>query len=284
MQPLAATRSLPAQAEPATTADTSAPRRRHLRRLRHTGSRLILSLSGLGVLVVLWALGVHALEGSMPLAHLFTPKAAFASLYELLSDGALNSDIIASLRRVGVSLGLALAIGVPTGLAVGASKWFETGTSGAFQFLRMISPLSWMPIAVMIFGIGDSPIYFLLAITALWPIVLNTASGVRQLDPRWLALAKSLSATRTEILVKVVLPGILGNILTGTRIAIGMIWILLVPCEMLGVTSGLGYYILDTRDRLAYSELMAVILLIGILGFALDGLARRVHQQWARSN
>ncbi|HEU0276980.1 MAG TPA: ABC transporter permease [Rhodanobacteraceae bacterium] len=256
---------------------------RGAQRARRVAANVALGLSGLGVLLVLWALGVHALERSMPLAHLFTPKAAIVSLYELLRQGELTTDIIASLRRVGVSLALALAAGIPTGLAVGSSRLFDATTRGAFQFVRMISPLSWMPIAVMLFGIGDAPIYFLLAITAVWPIVLNTASGVRQLDPRWLALARSLSATRTEVLFKIILPGILGHILTGVRIAIGIIWILLVPCEMLGVTSGLGYFVLDTRDRLAYSELMAVILLIGILGFTLDVAASRIHRHWART-
>ncbi len=259
----------------------SGSRRGH--RAREVATSAALGGAGLIVLLALWALGVHWLERDMPLAHLFTPKAAFVSLYELLRGGELTHDTIASLRRVGVSLALALAAGIPTGLAVGSSRLFDASTRGAFQFVRMISPLSWMPIAVMLFGIGDAPIYFLLAITAVWPIVLNTAAGVRQLDPRWLALAKSLSATRTEVLFKIILPGILGHILTGVRIAIGIIWILLVPCEMLGVTSGLGYFVLDTRDRLAYSELMAVILLIGVLGFTLDALASRVHRHWART-
>src|SRR5699024_1266442 len=99
--------------------------------------------------------------------------------------------------------------------------------SGAFQFLRMISPLSWMPIAVMAFGIGDKPIYFLLTITAIWPIILNTAAGVRSLDPSWLLLSKSLGANRRETLLYFITPGVLGHILTGVRVAIGMIWILL---------------------------------------------------------
>jgi NitT/TauT family transport system permease protein len=172
--------------------------------------------------------------------------------------------------------------GVPIGLAIGASRAVESGTSGAFQFLRMISPLSWMPIAVMVFGIGDAPIYFLLGFAAVWPVILNTAAGVRQLDPRWLALARSLSATRGEMLLRVVIPGTLSHILTGVRLAIGIIWIILVPAEMLGVSSGLGYFILDTRDRLAYSELMAVIVLIGILGFVLDAVAQNLHRRWAR--
>src|SRR3546814_12334304 len=133
-----------------------------------------------------------------------------------------------------------------------------------------------MPIAVMVFGIGDAPIYFLPTFAAVWPIILNTASGVRQLNPKWLLLAKSLSATRREVLFKIMVPGVLGNILTGARLALGIIWIVLVPCDMLVVSSGLGYFILDTRDRLAYSALMAVIIMNGARGFMLDA--------WAQNN
>ena len=169
---------------------------------------------------------------------------------------------------------------MPTGLAVGSLGWLEAATTPAFQFLRMISPLSWMPIAVMIFGVGDHPIYFLLTFAAVWPILLATSAGVNQLDSRWLQLARSLSATRWETLWHVILPGVLGHVLTGLRLAIGILWIVLVPCEMLGVSAGLGYFILDTRDRLAYSELMATVLLIGILGFALDASARALCRRW----
>lgn len=240
-------------------------------------------LAGLAVLVALWALGTHVLQSSIPLAAALAPGATFQSLYELVSSGELTHHTLMSMQRVLTGLALALLIGVPIGLAVGGSRVLENASSTAFQFLRMISPLSWMPIAVMIFGIGDAPIYFLLTFAAIWPIMLNTAAGVRQLDPKWLMLARSLSATRSEVLFRIVVPGILGNVLTGVRLAIGVIWIVLVPCEMLGVSSGLGYYILDTRDRLAYSELMAVIVLIGALGFLLDGLAQRAYRYWSRT-
>ncbi len=99
----------------------------------------------------------------------------------------------------------------------------------------------------MLFGIGDDPIYFLLTFAAVWPVLLNTAAGVRQLDPRWLLLSRSLAATPWETLRRVIIPGVLGHVLTGLRLAIGISWIVLVPCEMLGVSSGLGYFILDTR-------------------------------------
>jgi NitT/TauT family transport system permease protein len=210
----------------------------------------------------------------------FSLSATLASLWELLGRSELYLHIAVSLKRIFVGLFLALLVGVPLGLLVGSSRNLEAATTPAFQFLRMISPLSWMPIVVMLMGVGDQPIYFLLAFAAVWPILLNTAAGVRQLDPRWLQLSKSLSATRWETLRRVIIPGVMGHVLTGVRLAIGILWIVLVPCEMLGVSAGLGYYILDTRDRLAYSELMAMVLLIGLLGFALDAFARWLHQRW----
>ncbi|CAM5203876.1 Bicarbonate transport system permease protein CmpB [Castellaniella defragrans] len=250
--------------------------------LKLTTGRLALSLSGLLVLLLLWGGGILLLGQNLAMARLFSPFQALPSLVHLLADNQLTMHTLVSLRRVAVGLFWALIFGVPIGLAVGASTRLESATSGAFQFLRMISPLSWMPVAVMLFGIGDAPIYFLPSFAAVWPIILNTSAGVRQLDRRWLMLARSLSATRREILWKIVIPGSLGHILTGLRLAIGIVWIILVPCEMLGVSSGLGYFILDTRDRLAYSELMAVIVLIGALGFALDAAAQRLHRHWAR--
>lgn len=250
--------------------------------LRLATGRLALSLSGLLVLLLLWSAGIALLGDNVPMARMFSPFQALSTLVHLLVENQLTLHTLVSLRRVAVGLFWALVFGVPIGLAVGASRRLESSTSGAFQFLRMISPLSWMPIAVMLFGIGDAPIYFLLSFAAVWPIILNTSAGVRALDPRWLMLARSLSATRREILWRIVIPGSLGHILTGLRLAIGIVWIILVPCEMLGVSSGLGYFILDTRDRLAYSELMAVIVLIGVLGFLLDATAQRLHRRWAR--
>ncbi|UYO95177.1 ABC transporter permease [Pollutimonas sp. M17] len=247
------------------------------------GVRLALSLGGLFILLLLWGAGTRMLEQNIALANLLSPRETFQSLYALLVENQLTLHTLTSMKRVLIGLGLALLIGVPIGLAIGSSRALENSASSAFQFLRMISPLSWMPIAVMVFGIGDAPIYFLLTFAAVWPIILNTSAGVRQLNPKWLMLAKSLSATRREILFKIIVPGVLGHILTGARLAIGIIWIVLVPCEMLGVSSGLGYFILDTRDRLAYSELMAVIVLIGALGFMLDALAQKAYQRWTHT-
>lgn len=241
-------------------------------------ARLLRGLSGLVALFAFWWIGTKVLPAQGSFARHFAPDTALAQLWALLASSDLPLHIYVSLKRVLVGLLLALAIGVPTGLAVGSLSVLNDATSPAFQFLRMISPLSWMPLAVMMLGVGDPPIYFLLAFAAIWPILLNTAEGVRKLDPSWLRLSTSLAATRWETLWNVILPGVLSHVLTGLRLAIGIVWIVLVPCEMLGVSAGLGYFILDTRDRLAYSELMAVVLLIGFLGFLLDAGARGIHR------
>ncbi|MBA4790286.1 MAG: ABC transporter permease [Rhizobiales bacterium] len=243
--------------------------------------RLGLGLAGLLVLLALWWVGTDLLAPAGSFARRFSPTSALPALVDLLLHSDLPIHVVVSLRRILVGLAFALAIGVPLGLAVGTLGTLEAATTPAFQFLRMISPLSWMPLAVMIFGVGDNPVYFLLAFAAVWPILLSTAAGVRQLDPRWTQLARSLAATRWEMIRHVILPGITGHVLTGVRLAIGILWIVLVPCEMLGVSAGLGYFILDTRDRLAYSELMATVLLVGLLGFALDALARALCRRWS---
>jgi NitT/TauT family transport system permease protein len=242
----------------------------------------VLGTSGIGVLLILWWVGTDVIATPLGFVRHFSPTSAFVTLAQLVTQSDLPIHILVSLRRVVVGLGLALLIGVPLGLAVGSYSLLNAATSPAFQLLRMISPLSWMPIAVMVFGVGDRPIYFLLTFAAVWPILLNTAEGVKSLEPSWLRLAASLSATRWETLRHVIFPGVLGHVLTGLRLAIGIVWIVLVPCEMLGVSAGLGYFILDTRDRLAYSELTAVVLIIGLLGFLLDAAARGLYRMAGR--
>ncbi len=243
-------------------------------------TRPLLGILGFAVVVALWWASIHFFAAPGGLAERFSPSAAFTALLALATSSDLPANILVSLKRILVGLVFALVIGVPAGLVVGLSKTADATTSIAFQFLRMISPLSWMPIAVMVLGVGDYPIYFLLTFAAVWPILLSTAAGVRSLDPAWIQLSRSLAATRFETLVHVVIPGVLGHVLTGTRLAIGILWIVLVPCEMLGVSAGLGYFILDTRDRLAYSELTATVLVIGFLGFLLDWVAGALHRAW----
>ena len=266
------------QAAGAARMSSDRPRSRELQR---RALAAVLGLAGLAALLLLWWLATEVFAGDRSFARRFSPERALPALIGLLSGSDLWIHIGVSLKRVLIGLALALVVGIPMGLLIGASRLAEAATTPAFQFLRMISPLSWMPIAVMVFGVGDAPIYFLLAFAAVWPILLSTAAGVRQLDPHWLLLARSLAATPWEALAQVVIPGVLGHVLTGLRLAIGVVWIVLVPCEMLGVQAGLGYFILDSRDRLAYPDLMATVLVIGVIGYLLDHAAKLLVGRFA---
>jgi NitT/TauT family transport system permease protein len=225
--------------------------------------------------VAIWWLGTAVLASPQSLLHQTTPGHVATSLAELYKRGVLVSDTEVSLWRLLVGLLVAAVIGVPAGLLIGLNDVADRAARPVVQFLRMISPLSWAPISVAIFGIGNQPVIFLIAAAAVWPILINTSAGVHAVDPGYLQVAKSFGASRTELLTVVVLPAIRGHLQTGLRVALGIAWVVLVPAEMLGVRSGLGYQILNARDQLAYGQVVAVIVVIGVIGYVLDLGARR---------
>lgn len=229
-----------------------------------------LQVAVLAVAILAWWVATDVLPAPQSIAHAFSPEEAFPALREMIADGTMGANATTSLARLAVGLALALGIGVPVGLLVGGLPLVERATGGLFQLLRMTSPLSWAPIAVIVFGVGSRPVEALVVAAAVWPLILSTAAGVHALDRDWLLTARSLGARRSELVRTIVLPGVRPHVLTGLRLALGIAWIVLVPAEMLGVQSGLGYEVLNARDQLAYDELMATVLAIGILGYLLD--------------
>jgi NitT/TauT family transport system permease protein len=242
-----------------------------------------LPLAGVVVALALWWAATTLLVPPQHFLARFAPDKTFAALLRLVSTGQLWPHLVTSLRRVLVGLSISAALGIPLGLAVGSLPVFARMSGPIFQFIRMVSPLSWTPLAIILLGVGDAPVYFLIAIAGVWPVVLNTSAGVAALDPRWLTVGRSLGATRWELLRTIVWPGVRPNVLTGLRLAVGVAWVILVPAEMLGVSSGLGYFVLNTRDRLAYADLTAAILVIGACGFLLDSAARWLFRERRRT-
>ncbi|WP_309241066.1 ABC transporter permease [Nocardia sp. BSTN01] len=224
--------------------------------------------------IVLWWVLTDLVAGPQSLLREFGPQHVPGAITGLFDRGVLLPDIAVSMWRLLVGLLIAVTVGVPLGLLLGLHAATESAVAPVVQFLRMISPLSWAPIAVALFGIGHQPVIFLVAAASVWPVVLNTAAGVRAIDPGLLLVARSFGATRREQLTSVILPAIRGPVQTGFRVGLGIAWVVLVPAEMLGVRSGLGYQILNARDQLAYDQVMAVIVVIGVIGFVLDSLAR----------
>ncbi len=242
---------------------------------------------GIGVLLGLWWLGGRAVANDPDMFAFasFAPAPTFAALWDMIRGGEAIDMALPSLHRVAMGLLIAAAIGIPLGIAIGRQALLREVTNVPFQFLRMISPLSWMPIAVMVFDTWDGAIIFLIAVAAIWPIIFATAAGVRRIDPAWLKVARNLGANPLHMLGTVILPAIAVDILTGIRLALGVAWVVLVPAEYLGVTSGLGYAINDARDTLDYSRLAATVVVIGVIGFALDHLCMRAVQRfnWVRT-
>lgn len=236
----------------------------------HAGAPVL----GVALAVALWWVSGLLLEASPRFAAFrgFAIDQTIAAFGQLVASGDAWRATAPSLSRVGQGLGWAFLIGMPVGLAIGHWALLERMMQLPFQILRMVSPLAWMPIAVLAFPSWDGAIVFLIAAAAVWPIVFATAAGVKRIDPVWLAMARNLGGRSFAVLRAVVVPAVAQDILTGLRLALGVAWIVLVPAEFLGVTSGLGYAINDARDTLSYDRLTALVLLIGFIGYALDAL------------
>jgi NitT/TauT family transport system permease protein len=239
------------------------------------GRRLFNWAAGLVILWALWWLGGYLLYINPDTTNFadFGPGPTFKAIPHLWSDGTIPSAMMSSGYRLGIALTIAISVGIPLGIMLGRIKKFRELSNSPFQLLRMVSPLSWEPIAVIAFLTWDQAIIFLLTIAAVWPIAFSTAAGLSKVDPNWFKVAKNLGAKRWHTLTQIILPAISFDILTGVRAAIGVAWIVLVPAEFLGVTSGLGYSIADARETLSYDHLVAMVLVIGCIGYALDSTA-----------
>jgi NitT/TauT family transport system permease protein len=237
-------------------------------------TRLGYPAAGIMMMVGLWWIGGWLIASNPATESFadFAPEPTFYRLIELVTNGYMIEASLPSLQRIGLGLLWAVLIGVPVGVAIGLFARMRELTHVPFQFLRMISPLAWMPIAVMAFATWDSAIVFLITVAAIWPIVFSSAQGVRRIDPLWFKVAKNLGAGGVQMLWRIILPAIGQDVFAGIRLAVGVAWIVLVPAEYLGVTSGLGYAINDARDTLEYDTLAAMVVIIGIIGFFLDAI------------
>lgn len=236
---------------------------------------------GVGGFVALWQLATTLELLGPTFGPAFGPLRAAEAFVRMAADGVMMDQAGASLGRFGLGLGVATILGAGLGLVVGYFRSFEELTAIVFQFLRMISPLALVPIALIAFGVGGRPVIFLVAYAALWPVLLSTAHGVSRASDAWRRVVRGFGGGHRSVLSKVVFPAVVPDLLQGIRLALGIGWVVLVPAEMLGVDSGLGYYVLDARDRFAYDELLATIAVIGILGYSFDTLLRRAKERFS---
>jgi NitT/TauT family transport system permease protein len=242
------------------------------------GGWLARVLPPLAVLIVVigvwWAVVVKTESAIFP-----TPWQVVTGAMELVEDGTLWEHIRASLFRVGAGFGLAVLVGIPLGLWMGwVGAAFRT-FNPIFQMLRPISPIAWIPVAILWFGVGEVSPIFLIFISSVFPLIVQTTSGVHTIDRRYLRAAANFGVPRAVLFRQVVIPAVLPEIIVGMRIGIGVAWLVVVAAEMIALRSGLGYLIMDSRNAgNRYDLVIAAMIIIGTIGLMLDGVTRLLER------
>lgn len=204
-----------------------------------------------------------------------TPLQVLTGTLELVEDGTLVGHISSSLMRVATGFFIALAMAVPLGLWMGRVEGAFITLNPVFQILRPISPIAWIPLAILWFGVGNESPIFLIFIASVFPLIVQTAAGVHTIETRYLNAAENFGVSRAKLFRQVIIPAVLPDLITGMRISLGVAWLVVVAAEMIALRSGLGYLIMDSRNAgNRYDLVIAAMIIIGIIGLLLDGLMR----------
>ena len=226
------------------------------------------------MILAIWSIAVRATG-----TKIFPTPTAVAKAIATLGEKALLWHYIAdSLTRVFAGYAAAIVIGVPLGFLLGWYAPLARAINPLIQMLRPISPLAWMPLAVIWFGVSNAAPIFLIFLASLFPIIVAAMNGVRNVPPMYLQAGRNFGLTTRQLMIRVVAPAVLPRIIVGLRLAFGIAWVVLVAAEMIAVDSGLGYLIIDARNAgKRYDLVVAGMLLIGLIGLMLDVGIRRVE-------
>jgi ABC-type nitrate/sulfonate/bicarbonate transport system permease component len=240
-------------------------------------------------LLVLWQ-AVSAL-GIVPGFKLPSPLQVFSGFSDLIQIGMppghrLHVHIYHSLLRVFWGYAAAVVTAVPLGLVMGWSSTIRNLLEPVVELIRPVPPLAWIPLAILWFGIGNQSAAFIIFLGAFFPILLNTVNGVLSIDPILIDAAHTLNAPKRFIFLNVLIPGAVPAILTGMRIGIGIGWMTLVAAEFTGIREGygLGYMIMTARDIQRPDEIIAGMMVIGVIGFCIDELIQWMKRYWIKWN
>lgn len=208
-----------------------------------------------------------------------SPMHVEQGMVELFHKNVLWSDIGSSLRRVAIGYGTAVVLGIPLGLALGWYPAANRVVNPAMQILRPISPIAWIPVAIIFFGVGNNAATFLIFLGAFFPIVVACVNGVSNVPSTFRRAARNFGLSPAQVLARVVFPAALPQIIVGLRLALGIAWLVVVAAEMVAVDSGLGYLVIDARNSgKRYDLVVAAMLMIGVIGLILDSGFRRLEK------
>ena len=247
---------------------------RMIERARDTAAQVLPPLIVLGII-----LGVWQILCMKPGATLPSPSKIWVEAYDLIVDPffvagpqdiGLGWRVLTSLQRVSVGYGLAGVIGIAIGTIIGQSVWAMRGLDPIFQVLRTISPLAWLPISLAAFRDSQPSAIFVIFITSVWPIIINTAVGIRNIPQDYRNVAQVLQLNPLEFFWKIMIPSAAPYIFTGLRIGIGLSWLAIVAAEMLTGGVGIGFFIWDAWNSSRLPDIVVALVYIGIVGFILD--------------
>lgn len=236
---------------------------------------LLLPALTAAVLVAIWAAAV-----ALTRTDVFpSPLDVARGLTELARKGILGRYVGDSLFRVGAGYLLALVFGIPLGIALGWYPAAARAVNPVIQLLRPISPLAWIPVAIVLFGVTNFATIFLIFLGAFFPIVVAAMHGVWNVPQMYLSAGRNFGLSAPALFSRVIFPAALPRVLTGLRVALGVAWLVVVAAEMIAVDSGLGYLVIDSRNAgKRYDLVVAAMLLIGLIGLALNTLVRMVEK------
>jgi nitrate/nitrite transport system permease protein len=231
-------------------------------------------LLGLALLVAIWALVSMATAGSIP-----TPLATFKQAVVLFSDPFYSNgpndqgvgwNVLMSLERVAIGFGLAAAVGIPAGFAIGRFEFLSRMFNPLISLLRPVSPLAWLPIGLLVFKGANPAAIWTIFICSIWPMVINTAVGVQRVPQDYMNVARVLNLSEWKIVTKILFPSVLPYMLTGVRLAVGTAWLVIVAAEMLTGGVGIGFWVWDEWNNLNVTNIIIAIFIIGIVGLVLE--------------
>ena len=253
---------------------------RYVKMAREAAVRVVPPLIVLALFLIVWELLCRRAGSALP-----PPSRVFSDTRELIFDpffdhGGIDKGLFwhleASLRRVAIGYAIAAIVGVAVGTRIGQSVWAMRGLDPIFQVLRTIPPLAWLPLSLAAFRDGQPSAIFVIFITSVWPIIINTAVGIRNIPQDYRNVAAVVQLNPLEFFAKIMIPAAAPYIFTGLRIGIGLSWLAIVAAEMLIGGVGIGFFIWDAWNSSHISEIVLALFYVGIIGFVLDRLIATV--------
>jgi NitT/TauT family transport system permease protein len=240
--------------------------------------RLVEPLIGIAGLLAAWESASRIANNST----LVPPPASVWSALLGMLDSEMPTDIAASLLHLAVGYSTGAAVGLLLALVAGSSKWLGAVIDPFAEFLRPISPIAWIPLAILMFGVGGAVPVFLIFYAAVFPIFVGTLDGIRRVDPALVNAARALGASRWMVALRVIFPAALPSIFAGARLSLGVAWMALVAGEIVGGDAGIGWRILWYQEFFQMDRVLAAILIVGALGLFVDGMLRGLQRRVLR--